>query len=65
MISRPLSLNSASRQSSLLRSDDVDAEDKLLVERAGMTYVRIPMTTHKAVMSHSWIDGRRRTICGP
>jgi protein-tyrosine phosphatase len=29
-----------------LRSDDVDAEDRLLVERAGMKYVRIPMTTH-------------------
>jgi len=29
-----------------LRSHDVDAEDRLLVERAGMTYVQIPMTTH-------------------
>jgi tyrosine-protein phosphatase SIW14 len=31
-----------------LRSDDVDAGDKLLVERAGMTYSQIPMTTHAA-----------------
>ena len=30
-----------------LRSDDVDAEDRLLVERAGMKYVWIPMTTHE------------------
>jgi protein tyrosine/serine phosphatase len=30
-----------------LRSNDVDPEDRLLVERAGMTYVQIPMTTHE------------------
>jgi protein tyrosine/serine phosphatase len=30
-----------------LRSDDFDAEDRLLVERAGMKYVQIPMTTHQ------------------
>ena len=30
-----------------LRSDDVDKDDKLLVERAGMKYVQIPMTTHE------------------
>jgi tyrosine-protein phosphatase SIW14 len=29
-----------------LRSDDVEAGDKLLVERAGMKYSQIPMTTH-------------------
>jgi tyrosine-protein phosphatase SIW14 len=29
-----------------LRSDDVDPEDRLLVERAGMKYAQIPMTTH-------------------
>lgn len=31
-----------------LRSDDFDTEDRLLVERAGMKYVQIPMTTHEA-----------------
>jgi uncharacterized protein (TIGR01244 family) len=31
-----------------LRSDDVDQEDELLVERAGMKYVQIPMTTRVA-----------------
>jgi protein tyrosine/serine phosphatase len=30
-----------------LRSDDFDTEDRLLVERAGMKYVQIPMTTHQ------------------
>jgi protein tyrosine/serine phosphatase len=30
-----------------LRSNDVESEDKLLVERAGMKYVQIPMTTHE------------------
>jgi protein tyrosine phosphatase (PTP) superfamily phosphohydrolase (DUF442 family) len=30
-----------------LRSNDVDSEDTLLVERAGMKYVQIPMTTHE------------------
>jgi protein tyrosine/serine phosphatase len=30
-----------------LRSNDVDTEDRLLVERAGMKYVQIPMTTHE------------------
>ena len=30
-----------------LRSNDVDTGDRLLVERAGMKYVRIPMTTHE------------------
>jgi protein tyrosine phosphatase (PTP) superfamily phosphohydrolase (DUF442 family) len=30
-----------------LRSDDFDTEDRLLVERAGMKYVQIPMTTHE------------------
>lgn len=30
-----------------LRSDDADAEDKLSVERAGMKYAQIPMTTHE------------------
>jgi tyrosine-protein phosphatase SIW14 len=30
-----------------LRSNDVDPGDKLLVERAGMKYVQIPMTTHE------------------
>ena len=30
-----------------LRSDDVDTEDRFLVERAGMKYERIPMTTHE------------------
>jgi protein tyrosine/serine phosphatase len=30
-----------------LRGDDVDAGDQSLVERAGMTYVRMPMTTHQ------------------
>jgi protein tyrosine/serine phosphatase len=30
-----------------LRSDDFDTEDGLLVERAGMKYVQIPMTTHE------------------
>lgn len=30
-----------------LRSDDVDVEDKRFVERAGMKYAQIPMTTHE------------------
>jgi protein tyrosine/serine phosphatase len=30
-----------------LRSNDVDKEDRLLVEHAGMHYVQIPMTTHE------------------
>lgn len=30
-----------------LRSDDFDTEDRLFVERAGMKYVQIPMTTHE------------------
>lgn len=30
-----------------LRGDDVDANDKLFVERAGMKYAQIPMTTHE------------------
>jgi tyrosine-protein phosphatase SIW14 len=30
-----------------LRGQDVDSEDKLLVERSGMKYTRIPMTTHE------------------
>jgi tyrosine-protein phosphatase SIW14 len=29
-----------------LRSDDIDPNEKLLVEHAGMTYASIPMTTH-------------------
>jgi hypothetical protein len=28
-----------------LRSDDADAEDKAFVERAGMRYIQLPMTT--------------------
>ena len=39
-----------------LRSDDFDKEDRFLVERAGMKYVQIPMTTHepptRAVIEH-------------
>ena len=30
-----------------LTSDDADASEKALVERAGMKYVQIPMTTHR------------------
>ena len=30
-----------------LRSDDADVEDKRFVERAGMKYAQIPMTTHE------------------
>ena len=30
-----------------LRSDDADAEDQGLVERAGMKYAHLPMTTHQ------------------
>jgi protein tyrosine/serine phosphatase len=30
-----------------LRGEDVDSGDDLLVERAGMSYVRVPMTTHQ------------------
>jgi tyrosine-protein phosphatase SIW14 len=39
-----------------LRGDDFDTEGRFLVERAGMKYVRIPMTTHepptRAVIEH-------------
>jgi tyrosine-protein phosphatase SIW14 len=47
-----------------LRSDDGDSEDKVLVERAGMKYVQIPMTTH-APPTPSMVESFLKVVTDP